>query len=76
MKVKTSVSLTPEAIEALDRIAGPFGSRSQVVETAVLEFDARRQRALRDARDRELIDQYADALNAEMSEVLDFQSES
>ena len=56
----------------LDRIAGR-SSRSRVIETAVSEYLVHRARAARDARDRELLDQQADALNEEAAAALAFQ---
>jgi predicted transcriptional regulator len=75
MKVKTSITLSAEAARALDRLAGRNGNRSAVAEQAILEYARRRSRAHRDERDRELIDEHAGALNAELDEVLSFQAE-
>jgi metal-responsive CopG/Arc/MetJ family transcriptional regulator len=72
MKVKTSVTLSADTMRELDRVAGR-SSRSHVIETAVSEYLVRRARAARDARDRELLDQQADALNEEAADALAFQ---
>ena len=60
---------------AVDLAVGKHSSRSQLIEKAILEFLARRDRAKREARDRELIDRAADQLNAEVEDVLSYQSE-
>ena len=76
MKVKTSITLSKEALLAADRLAGRGGNRSQVIEAAILDFAARRERALRDVRDRAAIDRNADRLNREALDVLEYQSEA
>jgi predicted transcriptional regulator len=73
MKVKTSITLSPATLKAIDRLAGKRGTRSAVIERAVLDFVERRRRVSRDAREIEAIDRDADALNDEMSDTLEFQ---
>ena len=73
MKQKTSVTLSPETIRAIDEIAGEGSNRSRVIEQAVVEFVERRARQLRDARDLEILNKVADELNREVGEDLEFQ---
>ena len=73
MRIKTSVTLDEEVIAALDREAGDATNRSRLIEQAILDFLDRRRRAERDARDRAILDREADALNAEMADVLEYQ---
>ncbi len=75
MKVKTSITLSEETLEAVDELASKGGSRSQVIETALREFLARRRRASRDARDLAVLNREADRLNAEMADILEYQGE-
>lgn len=75
MKVKTSVTFSPETLSAIDEIAGESLNRSRVVEMAVLEFIERRHRAARDARDLEILNMAADEMNEEMEDVLAYQVE-
>ncbi len=75
MKVKTSVTLSPETLRAIDEIAGALRNRSRVIELAVLEFIERRRRAARDARDLEILNRSADALNEEVEDILGYQVE-
>ena len=75
MKVKTSITLSPSTIEAIDEVAGENVPRSRVVEQAVLEFVERRRRQLRDARDLEILNLSAKRLNRETEDVLKFQVE-
>jgi len=76
MKVKTSVTLAAETLQAIDRVAGAESNRSRVIERAVLEFLQRRERAERDARDLTLLNRAADRLNREMADVLRDQVET
>jgi metal-responsive CopG/Arc/MetJ family transcriptional regulator len=73
MKQKTSVTLSPETIRAIDEIAAEGSNRSRVIEQAVVEFVERRVRQLRDARDLEILNKVADELNREVGEDLEFQ---
>ena len=75
MRVKTSVTLSPETLRAIDEIAGELLNRSRVIEQAVLEFIERRRRADRDARDLEILNRSADVLNEEVEDVLAYQIE-
>jgi len=75
MKQKTSITLAPETIRAVDEVAGETSNRSRVIEQAVLEFLERRKRHLREARDLEILDAAADELNREIEDVLDYQAE-
>jgi metal-responsive CopG/Arc/MetJ family transcriptional regulator len=75
MKVKTSITLSEEVLEAVDQLAMKAGGRSQVIETALRDFLARRKRAARDARDLALLNRDADELNAEMADILEYQAE-
>ena len=76
MKVKTSITLSRAALQAADRLAGKGGNRSRVIEAAILDFAARREQALRDARERAVIDRHAKRLNREALDVLDYQSDA
>ncbi len=73
MKQKTSITLSPEALEAVDRIAGPDSNRSRVIERAIQELAARLRREEREARDLQILNRVADGLNEEMKEVLTHQ---
>jgi metal-responsive CopG/Arc/MetJ family transcriptional regulator len=75
MRVKTSVTIDEEILDAIDRAATPGRSRSRIIEDAAREYLSRQARLAREARDRELIDGAADALNAEMEDVLSYQAD-
>jgi len=73
MRSKTSVTLSQEALQAIDRLAAEGSNRSQVIERAVLEFVERREREIREARDLETLNRASDELNREMADVLSYQ---
>lgn len=75
MRKKTSITLDPETMEALDQLAGPDTNRSRVIEQAVTEFLERHRRAERERRDLEILDAAADELNREVEDVLAYQTE-
>lgn len=73
MKVKTSVTLSEELLQEISKLAGR-SNRSAIIEEATWRYLRARKREVRDRRDRELIDDRADALNAEAADVLDYQT--
>jgi metal-responsive CopG/Arc/MetJ family transcriptional regulator len=75
MRVKTSVTIDERVLKAMDKAATPKRSRSRLFEDAAREFLTRRTRAAREARDRAILDEAAEALNAEMAEVLAYQAD-
>ena len=75
MKLKTSVTLSEEIVKTIDRLARKGESRSAIVERLVRESLAARAKQAAADRDRALLDAHADALNAEVEDVLRYQSE-
>lgn len=73
MKVKASITVSDDVLRAVDELA-KRSSRSEVIEQALREFLSTRARALRDARDLELMNQHADAYNRETEDLLGYQS--
>ena len=74
MKLKTSLTLSEDLIETLDRLAGSKVSRSAFIENILRDFVGRRAQARRDAREIAAINRHAAALNTEMSDALSFQA--
>lgn len=62
-------------LRAIDRLAGHGSNRSRVIEQALAAWLADQERVARDARDLEILDRRADALNREMTEALEFQEQ-
>ncbi len=75
MKMKTSITLSSDTLQAIDDIAGPKVSRSRVIEQAVVEFIERHRRQRREARDLKIINRSATELNQEIDDILLYQSE-
>lgn len=74
MKEKTSITLSQDVLQAIDRVAGSKYSRSAVIERVLRRFLRERMRAETHARDLERINRAADGLNAEAADVLDYQA--
>lgn len=75
MRLKTSITLAEETVRELDEVAGRGANRSRVIEEAVVEYLDRRRRERRDARDLEILDRNATALNREVEDVLSYQAD-
>jgi len=73
MKVKTSLTLSPQILGAIDRHTKGRMSRSQFVERAVSALIARLAKQEQDARDLEILNRCAADLNREAADVLDYQ---
>ena len=73
MKVKISITLSNEILEAIDLHIGEYRSRSEFIETAARKFIAQLARKEAERRDFEIIDRHADSLNAEAEDVLTYQ---
>lgn len=73
MKAKTSLTLSEDLLESLDRMAGPKVSRSAFIEKILRNFLEQRNQQRRLAREVAAINQHAAKLNAEMSDARSFQ---
>ncbi|HEY5029669.1 MAG TPA: ribbon-helix-helix protein, CopG family [Candidatus Angelobacter sp.] len=74
MKEKTSVTLSPEVLAGIDRLAGTKHSRSAVIERVLRQYLRERAQATIQARDLALLNDAADSLNLEAEEVLEYQA--
>ena len=74
MKEKTSVTLSPEALSEIDRLAGSKSSRSAVIDDVFRQRRRERIRAERGARDLAILNKFADERNAEAEDVLRYQA--
>ena len=75
MKVKTSVTLSEDIVEELDRATRKGENRSQAIERLLRERLAAEARRVADLKDLALIDKHAAELNAEAEDVLTYQAE-
>jgi hypothetical protein len=75
MKQKTSLTLSPEVLKGIDRMAGKKYSRSSVVENVLAEYLRTKTRAQVEARDLDALNRAADELAPELENVLRDQAE-
>jgi len=73
MKVKTSITLSDDLLDEIDRRSGEFRSRSAFLETAARGFLRQLARTELEQRDLNTINRRAEALNAEAADVLSYQ---
>ena len=74
MKVKTSVTLSEELLQAISAETSS-DNRSAFIETATWEYLELRRKRVRDRRETELINANADLLNDEARDALEFQDD-
>ena len=73
MKVKTSITLSGDHLDAIDKRSGQFKNRSDFIETAMRVYIERIIREEQNARDLDIINRQADRLNQEAIDVLAYQ---
>ncbi|EFI33402.1 putative transcriptional regulator, CopG family [Desulfonatronospira thiodismutans ASO3-1] len=73
MKVKTSITLSKDIVEKIDSLSESYGNRSTLIEKAVRDLIAAREKLDRDQSDLEIINKQADTLNSEAIDVLSYQ---
>jgi metal-responsive CopG/Arc/MetJ family transcriptional regulator len=71
MKIKTSITVASEILEDVDRLADK-GNRSEFIERALRSYIARITRERLNLRDKYILNQKADSLNAEVADVVEF----
>ncbi|HYM77872.1 MAG TPA: ribbon-helix-helix protein, CopG family [Candidatus Dormibacteraeota bacterium] len=74
MKEKTSVTLSPEILVGIDRLAGSKRSRSAFIEDVLRQYLRERLKAERRARDLAILNRYADEMNRDAEDGLDEQA--
>lgn len=70
MKIKTSITLSEDVLHTVDELCGEGQNRSEFIENALNAFIAEQVRKQRYARELEILNRYADELNAEAEDVL------
>ena len=73
MKIKTSVTLSKELLNAIDTKSIGDKSRSDFIENAVWKYILLILREEQNNKDLDIINQNADSLNKEANDVLDYQ---
>lgn len=74
MKEKTSVTLSPDVLTRIDRLAGSRRSRSAFIEDVLRQYLDQRIKVERRARDLAILNKFADEMNAEAEDVLRYQA--
>jgi metal-responsive CopG/Arc/MetJ family transcriptional regulator len=75
MKEKTSITLSRDVLNGIDRLAGSKRSRSAVIESALRHYLRQKERARIHAHDLEILNRAADRLNAEAEDALQYQAD-
>ena len=73
MKRKTSITLSEDVLEAIDKRSGDAKNRSDFIETAIRSYIAKLIRDEQNQKDLDIINRHADRLNIEAADVLAFQ---
>ncbi|HLG22817.1 MAG TPA: ribbon-helix-helix domain-containing protein [Candidatus Manganitrophaceae bacterium] len=73
MKVKTSITLSEDLLDAIDKRSGQFKNRSDFIEAAIRAYIEQMLREEQNARDLAIINREADRLNKEALDVLAYQ---
>ena len=73
MKVRTSITVDKNLLQAIDALSGKFKNRSEFIEAALQSYIAYLTRSEQTAKDLEIISRYADDLNREALDVLEYQ---
>lgn len=73
MKVKTSITLSEDILDQVDRASGSE-SRSTFIEGVLRAFLRKRELDQEQDRDRQILDQSASALNEEAADVVEYQA--
>ena len=73
MKVKTSITLSRDVLDAVDARAGRGRSRSEFIEAALRAFLDQARRHERNASDIDILNRRAGRLNREAADVLGYQ---
>ena len=73
MKAKTSITLSEDLLYRLDRLIGPGGNRSAVMEEALSAYLTDREKRRRDERDRKILEKDDRRLAREARDVIGYQ---
>ena len=75
MKVRTSITLSKDLIQELNKLLGQSRNRSAFVEQVLRDFLATSARQIDAAKELEILNRHADELNEEATDVLSYQVE-
>lgn len=72
--MRSSITLWEDLLKDIDRFLGRVDNRSAFFEQAARDYLARKARQMQEARDLDILNQQADALNREAEDVLFYQA--
>jgi len=73
MKIKTSITLSEDLLEAIDQRSAQFKNRSDFIESAIRAYIAQMIRDEQNAKDLAILNRQAERLNQEAIDVLSYQ---
>lgn len=73
MKVKTSITLSEDLIQSIEKLFGKQKNKSEFIEKALRDYIERQVKAERDLKDLIILNKKADKLNKEAEDVLTYQ---
>ena len=73
MKVKTSITLSEDLLEAIDQRSSKYKNRSDFIEAAIRAYLNKIIRDEQNAKDLAILNSQADRLNEEAADVLSYQ---
>jgi metal-responsive CopG/Arc/MetJ family transcriptional regulator len=75
MKVKTSITLSKDVVEAVDELVEESGNRSEFIEAVLRSYIAQKKRDEQNRRDLEIINRRHARSNRQTEDVLAFQGD-
>lgn len=75
MKVKTSITLSEELLQKIDRIIKGYTNRSTFIEQAVRSYLKQKEQQKRNQADLDILNQHSVRLNREAKDVISYQVE-
>jgi len=75
MKIKTSITLSEDILQSIDKILGDSRNRSAFIEAALRAYLTQRAKKSRDDKDLEILNKNSERLNKEAEDVLTYQVE-
>ncbi len=73
MRIKTSITLPEDILQAIDKLQGRLQNRSAFIETVLREYIMQKKKKERDNTDLEILNRKSDQLNREAEDVLSYQ---
>jgi len=73
MRVKTSITLSEDILQDLERVTEKGRNRSAIIEGALHDYISKRAKKLRDTADLQILNKNFKRLNREASDVLTYQ---